>query len=1242
MTRPASDERHGAAPNNRRFQRYVPSLVAHLRHGPGATHGRIDATMVYTDLAGFTALSERVAGGGRVATEELTGVLSRSFERMLVAASSLGGDLLKFGGDALVLLFHGEDHPARAAAAAWDMRAELRSASRRERVSLHMAAGIHSGLFDWFMVGDLHHELVITGPVASALIAMEKAAKANDILLSPATAERLNLVPREGHPISSAGLRLGARPDVPGVVSLEPAISDADLEAVIPILLRPHLGTPSADGEHRRVVVAFIQFSGLDPLLAANATRFVAASLNTMISCVERSADRYGVCFLATDIDANGGKIILTAGAPTLSANDEERMLLCLREIFAETLPVELRAGVNVGHVFAGDVGSGNRCTYTVMGDAVNLAARLMAHAGPGQILADPGVIKRCATLFEATEIPPFVAKGKSGTVRALAIGRAIGVHQVARAYNFPLVNRRRELAVFADALESIQAGEGRAIELRGEPGVGKSRLVDELLQRAGNLRTSRFSAQQYSMGVPYSAFRDVVREAVGIRTGGAAGAERLRAEVERAAPYLLPWLPLLAAVADVPSPATPESDALDPKFRKARIAETVIGLLLALLHEPAVLVFEDTYFLDDSSRELLAELVASVASAPWLVCVVSHPGTTPLGATNSRAYTALEIDPLGLADAEELAAEAAGVFPVSALRLHAAIERAGGNPLFLLEMLASSGDATSVDDLPATVELVIAARIDELGPIDRRFLRDASVLGTAFPVSLLEACFRDEPGWSADEGTWSRLSPFIERSEHDVVRFRHRLFRDAAYEGLPFHMRRDLHARLVDVLEQSPAAATAELEVLALHASRAQLHPRAWRYSFMAGDRSRARSANAEAANFYQQALEHVRKFHGTPPEEIARIHEARSDMLELSGQYGEADAALAAAQRLLSPDNLPRVLVKRGTLRERTGEYTRALRILTRARTLAMALPPGPARMELEAECAVSRAAVLFRKGRFREAERKCREAVAGAEECAAWATVAHAYFLLDHSLAFLKSPEAGRYGERALRIYEELGDLVGQGHVLNNLGVKAYEAGQLDDALAFWRRSMEACERAGDSVGAARQRNNIGEVLCDRGQNEEADALFRRALAVFRDAKFALGVAYANSNLGRAATRAGHPKDAAPLLEEALAGFKDLGAPQQVADTELRIVENLQALAAQDHASAIQLIEGMLAGAEAPGRQRAMLLRLKATSLLATGDVVAARRTIAEALECDATLAADPEFAKIAEALALPADP
>src|SRR5687767_2639809 len=189
-----------------RIQQYLPRLVREWDDlVPGQLHHSIDGSMVFVDVSGFTKMSERLARHGKLGAEEVTEVIGGTFDRLLAEAYSYGASLLKFGGDALLLFFQGDRHALRAAAAAAAMRQSLRDLGRLETtagfVLLRMSVGVHSGPFDFFMVGDSHRELIVAGPAATATTIMESAAGAGQILLSPATAERL--------PKRNVGKRLG-------------------------------------------------------------------------------------------------------------------------------------------------------------------------------------------------------------------------------------------------------------------------------------------------------------------------------------------------------------------------------------------------------------------------------------------------------------------------------------------------------------------------------------------------------------------------------------------------------------------------------------------------------------------------------------------------------------------------------------------------------------------------------------------------------------------------------------------------------------------------------------------------------------------------------------------------------------------------------------------------------------------------------------------------------------------------
>ncbi|MEX0667221.1 MAG: adenylate/guanylate cyclase domain-containing protein, partial [Acidimicrobiia bacterium] len=333
--------------------------------------------------------------------------------------------------------------------------------------------GVHSGLFDFFMVGESHRELIVAGPAATTTTLMESAASAGQILLSPATASLL--------PKRNVGKGLGPGFLLAGLVEvdtveLESGHATPELHQFLARGLRAPLLSGELEPEHRPIAIGFIHFMEFDELIASSGYDRAAAALDRLVRTVQAAADRRDVTFLASDIAPDGGKIILTAGVPLATGNDEEQMLLVLREIVSVEQDLPVQVGVNWGPVFVGEIGPAYRRTYTVMGDTVNLAARLMAQAPAFEVLATSEVLEGSRTLFETRKLEPFLVKGKKLPVHAFAVGDPSGSRVADIAT--PLAGRAEELEVLVQAWDSAAASRGRLVELVAETGMGKTRLL--------------------------------------------------------------------------------------------------------------------------------------------------------------------------------------------------------------------------------------------------------------------------------------------------------------------------------------------------------------------------------------------------------------------------------------------------------------------------------------------------------------------------------------------------------------------------------------------------------------------------------------------------------------------------------------------------------------------------------------------------------------------------------------------
>jgi class 3 adenylate cyclase/tetratricopeptide (TPR) repeat protein len=1200
----------GAPSDSARLAPYVPRVsIEWLRETPEARHKQIPGSLAFVDISGFTALTERLSRKGKVGAEEMNDVLNDCFVELLSTAYAQGAGVIKWGGDAVLLLFDGDGHEARACRAALDMQETMASVGRLRTssglVELRMSIGIHSGAFDFFLVGDLHRELVITGPAASTTVAMETVAEATEVAVSPQTAAALD--PDCLGETKEPAILLARPPDV----TSEPPtavgdVSDLDLSQFLPFGVREHLLAGGGEAEHRPMTPAFIHFMGADEMLATKGPDALADALDAVIRTVQHAAHEHQVAFFETDIAPSGGKVMLMGGAPRSTGNDEEAMLRAMRAVIETPLPLPVRIGVNWGRIFVGDFGPWYRRTYSVKGDAVNLAARLMAKADPGQVLTTDDVLERSRSRFDTVALEPFQAKGKSEPVQAYVVGPPLGLKD--RGSSTSLVGRDRELEVLTSSLDQARRYEGRIVELVAEPGMGKSRLVEELLTRSGDARVCWAQCEEYDASTPYFAFKRLLLDVVVGAAEQATETERLlRQRVETTAPHLQPWLPLLGVPLGLELPDTPETALLGDEFRKKRMEEVTRELLGMILLEPTVLVFDDTHWMDDASSDLLRALTEGLGERSWLVLVTRRDQPTGFAAPEHASPVVIELEPLDAANAAALANAATDELPLLPHEIEALTKRAGGNPLFLTELLAAARQGQGLDELPDSVESLMMARIDRLSPADRRVLRCAAVIGATFRPSLVEAALEED---ARDESVWRRLGEFL-LEENGGMRFRHALVRDAAYEGLPYRRRRELHERVGETIERTAARPVDEAALLSLHFFYAHAYDKAWQYSRIAGEHAQAIYANVEAATLFERALTAARRLRDVSAVDRARVLEGLGDVRVKLGEFDKAGAAYRASISRLRPDALEeaRVIMKQAQVPSWMGNYPLALRWITRGLRVLDHARGADAAIE-RARLFALYGAIRIRQGRPRDAIKWCTRAVEEGEPVGAREALAHAYFVMDEAYGSLGRYDEAVYSPLALEMYEEIGDAHRFALVLNNMGMFAHFQGRWDDALDLYKRAGEAWAKTGSWHGSLATLN-VAEVLADQGRVDEAEELLRDALRVARASRSAARVAEVALTLGRLLSRTGR-------FEEAHALFSD-GSDEYPSEADARAAEALMLEGRAREALALSTNAlGRERSLEGGFHLRAMLLRTQGSALLQLGRLEEAELQLGAGLE------------------------
>lgn len=1148
-----------------RLAPYVSRLAMQwLAEDPEERVRTVEGTLAFVDVSGFTALTERLASRGKAGAEEVSDVVGATFAKLLEIAYEYGGEMVKWGGDAALLLFEEPQSAVRASRATWLISRAMprlgNVSTSVGRVRLGVSIGVHRGRFDLYLLGEGHRELVVTGPPATETTRMEGAAESGQVLVSAATAAELP--PQVLGAEQEGGRLLQAAPQAEPRQPPRANLAATDPSGLLSSAVRHHLLGGGERAEHRYASISFIQFRGVDALYGAAGGRAVAEALEPIVSRAQEAADRFGVTFHYIDIAGDGGKILLTGGLPVVRGDDEERLLRAtLDVVHAPAGSLRVRAGLNAGRFFVHDAGTLDRRIYSFSGDAINLAARVMGRADDAQVVATDSFMARVGGAFAIESLPPFKVKGKTEPVVASVVLGPSGGPGVSRAHTHPvdalvpLLGRAAELEALAEAAARAADGAGSAVEIVSDPGIGKSRLVAEASAH-WELETRRMYCEEYGEASPYLPFRHLLHALLEVEEAAGVGeiVEALRSAVVARAPELEVWLPLLVTLVGAELPLTPEIEQIEPRFRRGRLADATMELLEVLADRPLGLVFEDVHAIDEASSDLLRQLVGAATTRPWLVVLTRRPtGASPLGDEVAPPHRRLELGPLDPSTAASLLDAGGDDLHLSVHDRRALVERSGGNPLFLLELASAVASDQRLDALPDDLELLLAAQIDRLEPADRQTLRAAAVLGVWFDVELLGRILGEEVG-SSD--LWGRLRSLVVPEGTGQGRFAHALVRDAAYEGLPFRRRRELHHRAAVAIEERAPDPEAEAPLLSLHYLHAGCFAETWRYARTAGRRAGAVYANVDAATFYRRAMEAAHHLRTLARAEVAEVAEALGDAEELAGEFNASASAYAVARRLAPAGaGRMRLLRKTGVVHERTGKYPSALRFYSLARRMAASGDPTAAVESCEA--AVAYAATRFRQGRHHDCLRWAELATQEASSCGHQPGLAHALFLVDIARSSLGLPSDGA-AQRALAVYEELDDPVGQGNVLNNMGVDAYYRGQWTEALAVFTRSARARERAGDVVGAATVQNNIAEMISDRGLLDEATELFLAARRDFLGAGYPVGVAQINLNLGRVAARRGDRSQAVEILEDALSAFRTLGSKIYELEAETRLLE------------------------------------------------------------------------------------
>ncbi len=897
------------------------------------------------------------------------------------------------------------------------------------------------------------------------------------------------------------------------------------------------------EGERKQVTVLFADLKGSMELLADRDPEEARKLLDPVLEHMMEAVHRYE----GTVNQVMGDGVMALFGAPL--AHEDHAVRACYAALRmqdrinrygdevqrSQGVPITIRVGLNSGEVVVRSIGNDLNMDYTAVGQMTHLAARMEQMAKPGSTLLTAGTLRLAEGFVQVKPLGPVPVRGLEAPIEVYEM---IGAGPVRRRLEAAavrgltrFVGRQTELEALRQAQDQARSGHGQLVAVVGEPGVGKSRLFWEFIRshRTSGWLILESGSVSYGKATAYLPVIDLLKSYFQIE--GRDDQRRIREKVtgklltlDKA---LEPLLSAFLALLDVPVEESQWQD-LDPSQRRQQTLDAVKRLLLRESQvQPLCLVFEDLHWIDSETQAFLDSLVESLPTAQLLLLVNYRPEYQH-GWGSKTYYTQLRIDPLTPESAHELLENLLGADAGLRQLKEILIKRTDGNPFFLeesvrtlVETKALVGERGSYHlekelpgiQVPATVQAVLAARIDRLPPEDKRLLQSASVIGENVPFTLLQAVVE-----MPEEELHSHLSRLqaveflYETGLYPEIEytFKHALTYQVAYNSLLVERRRTLHGKIMEAIEVLYADRVAEqVEWLAHHAFRGEIWEKAVAYLRQAGRREADRWAHREAAAYLEQALEAL--------QHIPQSRETTEQAIDIRLELQSSLSALGEPERTIHH------LREAETLAEALGDQRRLLWIMSHM-TLYFTHVRDPIHAAEIGERALSTATAL---GDF-------------ALQVQIRNRLGRAYMDSGNyrqAIDFFRWTIASLKGER---LHERFGGL--SFPAISDRGFLAHclaELGEFDEGIGTGEEGIHLAEAINHPHSIAITHVNLGYLYIVKGDLAMATTLLERAVEVCRTRHVPVMFPVAATRLGYTYLNSGRVADALELLEEAVRG-------------------------------------------------------------------------------------------------------
>ena len=1177
---------------------------------------------LFADISGFTPLAETLVSelGHRRGAEELTHYLNLVFDSLIGALHLYGGSVIGFSGDAITCWLD-SDSGLRAIASALTMQQRMKAFAGLEMpsgkiISLAMKVAIAQGPVRRFLVGDPERHVidVLAGVTLDHLADAEHLAKKGEVILHPSafpsTENHISIAEWRDH--EESGQPFCVIEDLLEPVQPSPwqelnldGVPDETIRAwLLPtVYQRLRSGSGAFLAELRPAVALFVRFRGID----FEADELAGEKLDTFIRAVQCILYDYEGSLIQLTTGDKGSYLYAAFGAPIAHEDDAARAVTAAQDIRSlldsQEDITEINIGISQGRMRTGSYGGAQRRTYGVLGDEVNLAARLMQSAGPGQILVSHTIYESTSDVFAWESLPDIRLKGFQAPIPVYHLVEAVIPQSILlqeHQFTLPMVGRADELKQVEQDLEAVIQGHGQVITISGDAGVGKSRFVAEVIRLCADkqFKACGGACQSYGTRANYLVWQNIYRDLFELNPAWTTEKkiEALEAKLEEINPVLIQRIPLLGGVLGFSIPDNDLTRSLDAKLRKASLEALLVEYLRAKAQEiPLLLVLEDCHWIDDLSRELLLEIGRATATSSVLVVLAFRPFKEeqvekPL-VSERGSVRKIVLSDLSRSDVERLISlklehlYGAGV-EVPPILVETITTRSEGNPFYVEELLINlrergidpqSRSELEKLDLPDTLQSLILSRIDRLTENQKSTLKVASVIGRDFRAFWLWGYYGELGDPLQIRGDLSKLSQLdllsLQSMSPEIVYFfKHILTQQATYESLPFATRSTLHNQLGKFIENEyQGTLESFLDLLAYHFDHSDNEQKKREYLIKAGEASQGKYANEAAIGYYERVVPLL------PAEEQIEILKKLGQVLELVGRWAEAETtyqqAIDQAERADQWQVQANCQTAMGELQRKQGNYTEASQWLDRAQSKYEQL----ADAEGKGQVLHFKGTVAAHQGQYEPARELYNQSLAIRRQLDDQPQIASLLSNLGIIYRFQGRYEQAReLHQQALDIRRALGDKWAIGVSLNNLGNVAIDQGNFEEAQELQEEGLAIRREVGDRWAIANALNNLGNLAREQGDYGTAASLYHESMQIIKDLEDQWAISYLLEDLGCLSALQDQPERALRLVGAASALREAIGAPLSPAEKQKLdgVLERARsAISAEQQASAYE---------------------------------------------------------------------